>query len=110
MYLNLAFVPFLHLIKSREIIVIKCLGTRIVFLLGRETCPQVPWGYNLFFLCFRIKALSVILMAFYPSNHFDANVGKFGRDDYSKYILLYLMSIFINSYGLLSDQLLQKQE
>lgn len=49
-------------------------------------------------------------MAFYPSNHFDANVGKFSRDVYSKYILLYLMSIFINSYGSLCDQPLQKQE
>ena len=36
-------------------------------------------------------------MPFYPSTHFDANVGKLNRDEYSKYLLLYLMSIFINT-------------
>ena len=65
---------------------------------------------NLVFLCFRIKALSGILMPFYPSKHFVANVGKFRSDEYSKYILLYLMSIFINTYGSSHDWLFQKKE
>lgn len=49
-------------------------------------------------------------MAFYPSNHFDANTGKFSRHEYSKYILHFLMSIFINSYGSSCDRPSQKEE
>lgn len=49
-------------------------------------------------------------MAFYLSNNFDANIREFRRDEYSKYTLFYLMSIFINSRDSSHDQSFQKQE
>ena len=89
------FVPLLHLIKSKEMSGLILKDQDYVFAQARETC--LGDTLNLVFLCFRIKTLSGILMPFYPSTHFDANVGKFSRDEYSKYLLLYLMSIFFNT-------------
>lgn len=89
------FVPLLHLIKSKEMSGLILKDQDYVFAQAREMC--LGDTLNLVFLCFRIKTLSGILMPFYPSTHFDANVGKFSRDEYSKYLLLYLMSIFFNT-------------
>lgn len=89
------FVPLLHLIKSKEMSGLILKDQDYVFAQAREMC--LGDTLNLVFLCFRIKTLSGILMPFYPSKHFDANVGKFSRDEYSKYLLLYLMSIFFNT-------------
>lgn len=66
MCLNLAFVPFLHLIESREMSGMRFLGTRIYVFFVQEKYALKCCGdiINLVFLCFRIKALSGILMAF----------------------------------------------